>query len=199
MDWLNFIEKIVASLAWPLATIAIIKLLKNEISEILPTLKKFKAGPIEAEFEKEIKELRKTATKNKFIANEPKANYASFREEVINLADVKPSAAILEAWIQIETAARRALKSKSNSVGSSNYIPASKLSTLLLESKLLSPNEAETFNGIRKLRNEVAHAQGFAPTRESAYEYAEIAEPLFLKISSHIDREHASKAYSPSK
>lgn len=198
MDWLSFIEKIVASLAWPLATLTMILLLKNEIAEVLPKLTKFKAGPLEAEFEKEVRELKRTATaqKTEYAINEPQAPYSAFRAEVTRLAEIKPSAAILEAWIQIENAARNALKSQSTSVGSSSYIPASRLSTPLLEQKILSATEAETFDKIRKLRNEVAHAQGFAPTRESAQEFAEVAETLFMRISSHVHDKNLNTSHS---
>ena len=51
MDFLAFIAKITEFTAWPLASVAMVVLLREQVGKSLPTLRKLKAGPIEAEFE----------------------------------------------------------------------------------------------------------------------------------------------------
>ena len=61
MDILTFITKLIEFTAWPIAAVALVAMLRTEIKSLLPYVKKLKAGPVEAEFEREIKELEATA------------------------------------------------------------------------------------------------------------------------------------------
>ncbi|MDO9003602.1 MAG: hypothetical protein Q7V20_09140 [Aquabacterium sp.] len=58
MDWLTFISKMAEALAWPIAVLTVVLLLRGELLKIIPLLKKLKAGPLEAEFEDSSKRVR---------------------------------------------------------------------------------------------------------------------------------------------
>jgi hypothetical protein len=58
MDWLSFIASVLASVAWPAAMLCVVLLLRKELVARLPFLRKLKAGPVEAEFEREVKNSR---------------------------------------------------------------------------------------------------------------------------------------------
>jgi predicted transcriptional regulator len=60
MDTLTFIAKALEHGTWPAAAFAIIYLLRSQLQELLPSIKKFKAGPVEVELERVVKELEKT-------------------------------------------------------------------------------------------------------------------------------------------
>lgn len=60
MDALTFLSKLLEFGAWPAAAIAIILVLRKELQSLLPNIKKFKAGPVEVELERVVKELEET-------------------------------------------------------------------------------------------------------------------------------------------
>jgi hypothetical protein len=60
MDSLTLLSKLLEFGAWPLAAIAIILVLRKEIQALLQNVKKFKAGPLEVELERVVKELEAT-------------------------------------------------------------------------------------------------------------------------------------------
>jgi hypothetical protein len=58
MDWLSFISTVASSVAWPVTALTIVLLMRKELVALLPFVRKLKAGPLEAEFEREVKELK---------------------------------------------------------------------------------------------------------------------------------------------
>lgn len=60
MDTLTFISKFLEHGAWPAAAVVIIVLLRSQLQELIPMIKKLKAGPVEVELERVVKELEKT-------------------------------------------------------------------------------------------------------------------------------------------
>lgn len=60
MDTLTFTSKVIEHAAWPVAAFGIIFILRQQLAELLPSIKKFKAGPVELELERVSKELEKT-------------------------------------------------------------------------------------------------------------------------------------------
>ena len=62
MDWLTFVSGLIDSLAWPLVALILDLVFRKKLLELITTLKKLKAGPVEAEFEMETKQIRATAT-----------------------------------------------------------------------------------------------------------------------------------------
>ena len=57
MDVLTFLTKLLEFGAWPAAGLAIILVLRKELQTLLPSIKKFKAGPVEVELERVVKEV----------------------------------------------------------------------------------------------------------------------------------------------
>ena len=60
MDALTFISKLLEHGAWPAAAFGIIYLLHSQLQDLLLSIKKLKAGPVEVELERVVKELEKT-------------------------------------------------------------------------------------------------------------------------------------------
>ena len=172
MDWMTFVSKLVESLAWPVAAVGLVALLHDDIRKLLPFIKKFKAGPLEAEFEREVKAL-KEATPDREALAKPDAASKAF---LVQLAELHPRSAILESWVRVEAAARAALARKVKPTG--GYIPAARIAEPLAQQGALTQDQVTLFNDLRRLRNEVAHAEGFEPTIESASAYIDLASFL---------------------
>ena len=177
MDCLTFISKIIESLAWPVAAVVLVVVLRDEISKLAPFLKRVKAGPLEAEFEREVKELKEATVEQTKAAETPQPDTVS-KSFLFQLAELHPRSAILESWVRIEAAARVVLAEKAVSVSNPSYIPAARLAEPLAQQEVLSQKQVTLFHELRRLRNEVAHAQGFEPTQESARAYIDLASSL---------------------
>lgn len=94
MDTLTFVSKLLEYGAWPAAAFGIIYLLRTQLQELLPSIKKFKAGPVEVELERVAKELEKT--KQVAAAADAKATVVAAKfdeEETPNEATPPKSAA----------------------------------------------------------------------------------------------------------
>jgi hypothetical protein len=114
MDWLTFASKVIESVSWPVAAVALVLLLRDEIAKLAPFLKKFKAGPLEAEFERDVKELKEIKESTPQLAKpaDAQAVDTASKNFLFQLAELHPRSAILESWVRVEAAARAVLARK---------------------------------------------------------------------------------------
>lgn len=180
MDWLSFFASVIGSLAWPATLLAVVLLLRKQIAELLPLIRKLKAGPVEAEFEREVKELRAEASETlptpelRLLEGESKRLY--------ELAQLSPRAAILEAWQGIEFSARRAALQRAGSPIPDMSSPL-RLIRALTQLELLSSEDVALFNDLRGLRNQAIHSPDFSPSFEAVSTYLQLAQSLEAKLA----------------
>ena len=99
MDILTFIAELVKATAWPLAAITIALIFRQQLRALLSRIRKGKVGPAEFEFEQEVKELTEQAP---LQLPPPQVGTPT-----VTLATTNPRAAILEAWLGIESSVHR--------------------------------------------------------------------------------------------
>ena len=176
MDTLTFITKLCEALGWPISSIALVVILRREIRLLLPTLRKLKAGPVEAEFE------QSTAVLTAELAILPRVKEATGREVELLASSSSPRAAVLESWLRLESTANEALARKQEKLHGSGALsmrPSMKgLAQALLTSGLLQENQIGLFKELLHLRNEVVHTLEFSPTIEAISRYIETANYL---------------------
>ena len=177
MDWLTFTSRALESLAWPIASVVLVVLLRKEINGLMPFLKRLKAGPLEAEFERELKELRAISSGSSAVPASS-AKSESSGDLLIRLAHQHPRSAILEAWARVEATARAALVRRSLIPAGSPYLPAAKLVEPFSEQGLLHQGQVTLFHELRRLRNEVTHNPAMEPSLEATRSYIELSEQL---------------------
>ena len=177
MDTLTFIAKLVEFAAWPVATVVLVLMLRDEIKKLLPSVKKLKAGPVEAEFEREVKELKATTEARPQLLPPPEG-ITPERQMLLQLVQVSPRSAVLEAWRGIEEASIRVVQSKGVYVSERDSMSPLSAARALNKEQLLTADELALFHDLRSLRNQAAHAQDFAPTTDAALNYIELASRL---------------------
>jgi hypothetical protein len=111
VDALTFIAKLVEFLAWPVAAVILVLLLRGEIKGLFRYLKKLKAGPVEAEFEREVQELKATAEAQPQLLPPPEGATPE-KQMLLQLVQINPRSAVLEAWRGVEEASVRVIQSK---------------------------------------------------------------------------------------
>jgi hypothetical protein len=181
MDTLSFTAKLIEVLAWPVASVVLVVLLRGEIKRLLPLVKKLKAGPLEAEFEREVNELRTTVQANHAQTSEAVASWQPNAEQ---LAGINPRSAILEAWREIETTGRRLLRELDPQLSEEQLRSTREVVRLLGEKGVLSLEEATTLSQMRFLRNQAVHVEEFRPTYESAMNFVQLSAYLLQRMHS---------------
>jgi hypothetical protein len=170
MDLLTFIAEIVKASAWPVATFAIAILFRKQFRDLLARIRKGKVGSAEFEFEQEVRGLSEEAPEA-LLPPTPVA------PPTLSLATTNPRAAILEAWLKLESAAHRLAY---NNHLPSPSAPRSLTSILrsLEKSGLLQFEDVALFNDLRVLRNQATHDADFSPSPESVIQYVQLAQAL---------------------
>lgn len=181
MDWLTFWSKIAEALAWPVAAAALVFLLRPEIKTLLSFLKRLKAGPLEAEFEREVKELRTEAEVDLPPAPLPPA-VSPEKQKLLLLAQINPRSAILEAWQGIEFALQRLISQRGLTSTSKETYSQMGIVRALTRAQVLNPEAMTLYHNLRALRNQAAHVNDFSPTYDSALNYIELAGLLQAAI-----------------
>ena len=176
MDTLSFTINVFEALAWPISTIVLVLLLRHEIRTLLPYLRKIKAGPLEAEFE------RGTSILKAELPQQPKAAEAVKHIEESSLDRLNPRSEVLEAWLNLEAASNAALAKRQiqqHGPGALSTRPSLRnLANTLQNSGLLHEGQVNLFKELQHLRNEVVHTLEFAPTQEAVSRYVETANYL---------------------
>jgi hypothetical protein len=169
VDWLTFIATVIGSLAWPLAVVLLVIVLRKPIKQLFPHLQRLKYKEFELEFGKRVEEVRDEVARE-LPGETPIALLADESSPLARLAEVSPRSAVLEAWRDVELAALDVARA----IGGESF--RNKTLTfqaiLLLEQKeAFDRNVISLLRDLRGLRNEAAHAPDFALTKEIALQY----------------------------
>jgi len=180
MDSLTFVIRLIEALAWPTAVVMILFAFRREVQALLPLIRKLKAGPLEAEFERDIREISEEAggkAKTEVqIAPDPR------QKMLRDLARVNPRSAILEAWLGIESAVRRAALQRVGTSPPPDVSSPLRAMRELVQFDVIKSDDAALFQDLRGLRNQAAHLENFSPSQEAALKYVDLASGLELRL-----------------
>lgn len=174
MDWLEFTSKLIDSLAWPVAAVVLGLIFRKKLIELLPLLRKVKAGPLEAEFEIATKQV--LASTVELVAKErmPEAplvqDKRSLEDTAAKLVTARsePTATIIEGWSALDGELHK-LGRQTGSI-EDPLMSEINLYRKVMDSNVLPIGTRTLVQDLRKLRNQVAHAK-VIPTAESAQDY----------------------------
>lgn len=182
MNWLQFIATIVASLAWPATLIVAFFVLKNQLPGIFPFFERLKYKDLEVEFRKSVQDLAEKS-RTTLPVTEPGEQAAAPQNRLYTLAEISPRLAILEAWLEVESAAAEVLQARDPSLASKVRMAAPlRIGELLNRREIINGAQLEIFHRLRDLRNKAVHiADATFQLREVA-EYIDLASSLAAQI-----------------
>jgi hypothetical protein len=151
--------------------------LRDQIKQLFKLVSKLIAGPVEAEFSREVQELRNDAEAEAPATGSPVVR--PHQQRLLQLAEVSPRAAVIEAWQLVEFASQELLEKRNVRLSKSDAISPLRLGRALAEVGGLSPADLTLFNELRSLRNSAVHAKGFDPSPDAATNYIELAVRLY--------------------
>lgn len=186
MDALTFIAKLVEVLAWPATVFGVVLLLRRQIQQLVPLIRKVKAGPVEAEFEREVEKLERTTSP---AALPPTPVPASPRKlELFELARSDPRTAILQAWVDVEASALRAVEREALQIPEYETVSPKAAIRAVAKSTNLSAEWVSVYYQLRDLRNKAANEPDFKPNIDPAAAYVELASRLQRQLDQATKR-----------
>jgi hypothetical protein len=190
VDWLEFVAAMTGSLAWPAAAAVIALLFRRQIREALGQggdrqLKRFKAGPIEAEWEARVQQALVDVAESTEADHGAQAGgmtpSTTLLERLGEIAQREPRAAVMAAYAEIEVALQQYL-ALAGYIGTARPMSARQLARAALSRQLISSEIADAIEGATVLRNLAAHGPGDEINREKAAEYLVLADAVLFAI-----------------
>lgn len=199
MDTLTFVAEMTKGLAWPMVVFFLLFVFKKPLKDLVPLIRKLKYGDFEAEFGQRLDEIEKLEAE---IVEEPyhfkegvaaeerplfsrRARVTEEKPIAFQLALVNPRSAILEAWLNVEVAAKRAAQ-RLNLVEKETVSPI-QIIRVLDRAKVLDVAQVAIFHDLKALRNQAAHSAEMALSTDMALRYVDFAESLARSMNA-IDK-----------
>jgi uncharacterized protein YutE (UPF0331/DUF86 family) len=101
---------------------------------------------------------------------------------LISLSNIAPNAAVLEAWRAVEKSAKDVIARNDVVVDYDVAAPYRLIQKIMREKKILPAAKIRVFNELRKLRNKVAHAEGYEITSDQAEDYINLSVSIISEM-----------------
>jgi hypothetical protein len=183
MNSWEFVASLASSLSWPVVITVMMFLFRAQLKSLLgniagriPTVSEITGpGNIALKFEQELKEVKDDLPPETQDATDGQEDgsgdgldpASSFLTRIEALAEVSPRAAILEAYLRVETAAAKVV---------AEYAPhqmrQDSIQYMLKRVGAVPQYLVTAAAGLSRLRNEAAHAEDFSIPTETVREYA---------------------------
>ena len=190
MDSLTFISKLIDSLAWPVVALVLGLAFRKNLIDLLPTIKKFKAGPLEAEFELAAKEARVNAaeiTDKSAVttSDEPKVIEEKNKKVLSTLLSARtdPAGIILEGWSKVDGELFK-LELQLGDIVDPVTSTSKVYEATVVKSNVLPEETKRLVRELRELRNKVAHLK-VMPTADAAQDYVLAADQVITLIHNY--------------
>lgn len=178
--WFDFIQGVIGSLAWPLVIVLAILLFHKQILGILPDLDTLKLPGAEMSFKKRVAAVVEQAKEIDIPAKEDAEANAPRQTELSNLATYAPVEAILQAWNDLDKAAKE-LMGTFETIQPEDLVDDLKKrpwrsARVIATMDILPPAERKTYEELRKLRNRAVHEGKIS--QAEALSYLQVADQL---------------------
>jgi hypothetical protein len=183
---LTFIASLVQSLAWPAGVVALGIVFRRPIGVALSRgIRRLRIGPVEAEFDHQIAEVRQELRQEMRRSPEPTdakiPDLDSLASSNLNrLVDASPEAAVTSAYAQIEARLVELL----DEAGAPTYTAAGgpALARLARRHELISDETLSAVDGLSVMRNLAVHSPSGEIGRQRAREYLALADAVLYSL-----------------
>jgi hypothetical protein len=184
MNTLEFVVQLLDKLVWPLTLFVLLYLVRKELKDLIPFLKKARISELELEFDRDLAKVQSVA------ADEFKAVETDWKVTLITLAQNMPNAAILEAWKEIEKRAETLIHLIEPQAELDLPTRFKTMQNLLIKENRIETKKGKIFNDLRQIRNRVAHAESYTVNADQALSYVAIAIQLVEYLEEKIKAEY---------
>lgn len=178
MDWQTFVVELVKALAWPVTVGVVTLALWKHIIPLFSRLRGVKYREVELSFEAVLLQASEDAVKALPRSAPGLAPITPETDRLNRLLELSPRAAVLEAFVPIQTALASLARSHGVTVGRVGYYSASAIADALLATGVISESQRSLFAKLRRLRNAAAHAPEFTESADAVREYIGLSSGL---------------------
>jgi hypothetical protein len=169
---------------WPITVIVIVLILRKPLARLVESTRKVKYKELELEFRKDIEQIQAEA--KDVLPEAPDKAKSTVTIDLYGLAQVSPTAAVVEAWKAIETAAKNLIAARGHKLDYDVERPFKLIQDVLVKGKIIDPRHGKILDDLRQLRNKVVHAAGFTLSAEQAVQYIDLS----IKLRQYLERTH---------
>ena len=193
MGYLKFVASIIDSLAWPVAVVSLVLILRAPLRVLLGSLTRFRYGDVEINFGREVLELRNKAkaagldiSKDVPRAKQDIQDSAQIVADAMRLASEFQGSAIILAWTAVEQELMQAVMRLAISPDYPPYNSAVKNIQLLHEQGYLDADSCGLLERMRRLRNAAAHpSRGITEiSADDARKFVALTEAITERVKS---------------
>jgi len=177
---MDFIASLVDSLSWPISIFFLVLILRRPIVQLLERTASIRWGDKRIEFDNSLTDVRenvdRTIQESPEIGMDPTSNQQALDSlnRAFEYRSKQPRQAIIEAWLEVETALDAAVERLELYEAYSKRRNAGLAIRLLRSAEQLRGDWAEALNGLRRLRNKAAHDRQFDLAPDQAEEYIQL-------------------------
>jgi hypothetical protein len=187
LDRFEFAASVIRSLAWPAAVVLIVFLFRSSIrSALTGPIKRWKVGPTGAEveyWEQAASEALEQLPPNAAEKAE-EALGGGLAGELTPLAEIAPSAAVMEAFVRIEREVRRIVMDPP-SLAQPRQIErmgGRQLAVIAHQDGRISDQSLNAIDGLVVMRNLAAHGRGGEIDTDRALEFVHLADAVLYAL-----------------
>jgi hypothetical protein len=188
MDWLSFISNLVGSLAWPLALVAVVWLLRGELRGLVRRMEKARYKGAELTFTQEVAQLHVEAAQQARTSDQDgespvRGPAISSAVQLARVLDDHPRSVVLASWALVESALQALARSRGQAELAERIVQAEwpyKLVYLLRDEKVLGEGLALSLLKAWDVRQT---SRTIEPPVEAAREYAETSDLLVASLT----------------
>lgn len=171
---MELLVELVVGVAWPVTVLTIVFVFKREAVGLLARLTKLRYKELEADFGETLRELK---AETPVVPPSPTAEALPAgrldrrMSELLELAEVAPRAAVLEAWLEVEKAVR--------DLAIAADVPETARShdqlRQLVQREVVPASYLGSFDELRRLRNTAAHSPEFEISTQVVQGYVDFS------------------------
>lgn len=173
MNILEFMTKLVDSLAWPLALLIALYLVRGNLAGLFPRLREFEYKGFKLKLDEAKQDF---SEKEKIVADET----PSVLEQ---LAELSPESAIVKSWMEIEgVTSELIIKELEKTPGAMASMSPLKRGDYLYKQGLIDKSQFKSYHKLRDLRNQAVYLTDKEIQSSDALEYISLASALIEQI-----------------
>ncbi len=181
MNWMEFTEKIVGHVSWPIAIFSTAVLFRSEIRGFVRRIRTAKYKDMELNLGHEIQSVKQEAEDAGITIYYPDA---AFPPDTVSSIESEPEWAIIKSWQEIESVLTTLYRQATGSEEKRESIP--EIINILAQKGMIQRDLADLVAKIREVRNKIVHVSDSELTRGEALEWLGISKSVKDRLEQRL-------------
>lgn len=193
MDWKTFFSNIISSAIWPIVVVIIVLLLREQINQLILSMKNLRYKELEVNFGDQASKINKYLEEanipdsSEIINKSIRENNSELIEKINKIKDensVSPRSAIIEAWLIVEDRLRNLADTYMIRPNKTTL----KITKELYDMNVISKELFEACDGLREYRNKAAHSINFEGHPAQSNDYINLTMRVASALTDKMKR-----------